>query len=167
MTVSKEKFFQRLSLCWILSFKPSSFQKSYFPIFFRGENCVSPSLPQCLKTLSLEGSWISLQGNNALPHMNFSAHSGVDSRSFGALAWDLFSSGGLYNSKSKAHRNFLVFHFQVKGLVFALGTDNNCDSSFQTMPQKGVFWCSRGRSSEKFFRWQAPRLHPSHPSLLQ
>ena len=71
--------------------------------------------------------------------MNVSAHSGVGNLSFGAIALDLVSTVGLYGSKSKGRRNIFVFHFQVKGLVFALGTNISGDSSFHPAFQKGRF----------------------------
>ena len=130
--------------------KRSSFQRSYFSTFFRGKNCVKPSLPQQIKSLNMQGNWISLQGKNALPHMSFSAHSGVAYLSLGTLVWDLVSSAGLHYSKSKGNRNLFVIRFQVKGAVFAQGTDISGDSILRTTFQKGVFWRSRGRSSESF-----------------
>ena len=93
--------------------------------------------------------------------MNFSAHSGVDYLSFGALAWDLVSIVRLYDSKSKGYSNVAEIYFQVKGVVFALGTDVNGDSIFHIMFQKGVFWRSRGRSSEKIFWEPASDPYPS------
>ena len=60
-----------------------------------------------------------------MPHMNFSAHSGVHYLSFDVLVGDFVFSVGLYYIKSKGHRNFLVLHFQVMGLIFALGTNIN------------------------------------------
>ena len=139
--------------------KPSSFQRSYFSTFFRGENRVKPSLPQQKTQLNLQGNWISLQGNNVLPHMSFSAH-----LSFNALAWDLVSSVGLYDSKSKSHRNSFAFRFQVKVLLFALETDVNWDCSFHTLLQKAF---SRGHNSAKLSWGQASRPPSFSPPLLQ
>ena len=88
--------------------------------------------------------------------MNFIAYSEVD---FLSAYWlvDLVSSVGLYDSKSKGYDNFIVFRFQVKGLVFALGTNVNGDSSYHPIFQMAVFRCSRGCSSEKLFYGQVPR----------
>ena len=73
--------------------------------------------------------------------MNFSVHSGVEISSsfFGALVWGLVSSVALYVSKSNGYRNILVFCFQVKREVFALGTAINGDYTFHTMLQEDIF----------------------------
>ena len=81
---SSSNGFLYVQLCH--NIKPSSSQTTHFSTFFRGENYVKPSLPQQVTPLNLQGNEISLQGNNALPRMNFSAHSGVDDLSFGAIA---------------------------------------------------------------------------------
>ena len=98
--------------------------------------------------------------------MNFIARSEVD---FLSAHWlvDLVSSVGLYDSKSKGYDNFIVFRFQVKGLVFALGTNVNGDSSYHPMFQMAVFQRSRGCSSENFSMGKPPDSHPLPCPFLQ
>ena len=80
-----------------------------------------------------------MQGDTASPHTNFSVHSGIDYIPCGSPARELPSGIGLYDNKSRGHRNFFVFRFQLIETVFALGTDINWDSSVHTIFQKGIF----------------------------
>jgi len=140
---SSSNGFRYVQLCY--NIKPSSSKQATFQPSSRGEICVKPSFPYQITPLNLRGNWVSLPGNNAFPHMNFSTYTDVDYLSFGTIAWDFVSSIGLYDSRSNSHRNFFAFRFQVKGLVFARGTDINCEAAFIPSSKRPF---SRGRSCE-------------------